>query len=192
MLWPLVLPFKITICLLILFVTLSTAFVPVAKWKRSKTFRISLAFGCIAFIPSCNAIMAILDSQRFGTFQFSSASVVNDFRVERWLPPNAVNITLQKHANGYCAKYSISKANLQSYLDALWNEFGQLSATPPQHRRNGEAVSGEISHPALADTNWPALRNPIEFDSPRERDGGGATYYFDATTDTVHQIAVYW
>lgn len=45
---------------------------------------------------------------------------------------------------------------------------------------------------AFADLKWPALKNPIEFHSPIENDGGGATYYFDATTDTAYHRAGYW
>ncbi len=47
-------------------------------------------------IPSCVGIMAILDAQRFGTFQCNSGSEVNDFRVERYLPAKARNISLKK------------------------------------------------------------------------------------------------
>jgi hypothetical protein len=73
MLWPFVLPFQITISLLVALVALLTALAPIVKWKRGKMFGISLAFGCLAFIPSCMGIMAIIDSQRFGTFQYNWA-----------------------------------------------------------------------------------------------------------------------
>lgn len=192
MLWPLVLPFQITISLLMALVALLTALAPIVKWKRGKMFGISLAFGCLAFIPSCMGIMAIIDSQRFGTFQFNSASGVNDFRVARYLPAKARNISLKKFPAGHCAKYSISKADLLSYLDALWDRYGQHSAISRDQLHDGEPVSVDSIDHVFADLKWPALKNPIEFHSPIENDGGGATYYFDATTDTVYHRAGYW
>jgi hypothetical protein len=192
MLWPLVLPFQITISLLMALVAFFTVFAPIVKWKRGKMFGISLAFGCLAFIPSCVGIMVIIDSQRFGTFQYNSASEVNDFRVARYLPAKSRNISLKKYPNGYRAKYSISKADLLSYLDALWDKYGEQSVTPRDQLHDGEPVSVDSIDHVFADLKWPALKNPIEFHSPHEDDGGGATYYFDATTDTVYQRAGYW
>jgi hypothetical protein len=131
-------------------------------------FEISLAFGCLAFIPSCMGIMAIIDSQRFGTFPYTSAAEVNDFRVARYLPANAINITLMKYQNGYLAKYSISKADLLSYLDALWDNFGHQSATPRDQLQDGLPVSVDLVDHEFADLKWPALTNPLTFYSPEE------------------------
>ena len=192
MLWPLVLPFQITISLLMAVVTSLTALAPIVKWKRGKMFGISVAFGCLAFIPSCTGIMAIIDSQRFGTFQYNTMSEVNDIRVARYLPAKARNISLEKYPNGHCAKYSISKVNLLSYLDTLWEKDGQHSAISRNQLHEGEPVSVDFIDGVFADLKWPAFKNPIEFHSPIESDGGGATYYFDATTDTVYHRASYW
>jgi hypothetical protein len=192
MLWPLVLPFQITILLLIAFVTVLTALAPIVKWKRGKMFETCLAIGCLAFIPSCMEFMAIIDAQRFGTFQYNSATDVNDFRVARYLSATARNISLKKFPSGQRAKYSISKANLLSYLDALWDEDGQHSTTSRDQLHDGEPVSFDSVDHLFADSKWPALANPIEFHSPIARNGAGATYYFDATTDTVYQTAGYW
>ncbi|SIO26272.1 hypothetical protein SAMN05444166_3322 [Singulisphaera sp. GP187] len=194
MLWPLALPFKITIALLMALVALLTALAPIVKWKRGKMFKISLACGCLALIPSCMGIMAIIDSQRFGTFQYNSGSEVNDFRVERYLPAKARNITLKKISAGHWAKYSISKADLLSYLDAIWDRYGEYSVTSRDQLHDGEPVSVDsIDYDRMfADLKWPALKNPIEFHSPIGKDGDGAIYYFDATTETVYHRAGYW
>src|SRR5579863_8848081 len=184
MFWPLVLPFQITISLLVASVALLTTFAPMVKWKCGKMFGISLAFGCLAFIPSCMGIMAIVDFQRFGTFQYNSASEVNDFRVARYLPAEAKNISLKKFPSGHYAKYSIAKAELLSYLDALWDKYGQYSAVSRDQLHKGQPA--DFSDQVFAELKWPVLKNPIEFHSPVEDDGGGATYYFDETTNTVY------
>lgn len=192
MLWPLVLPFQITISLLMALVALLTALAPVVKWKRGKMFEISLAFGCLAFIPSCMGIMALIDSQRFGIFQYHSPSEVNDLRVARYLPAKARSITLKKFPAGHYARYAISKADLLSYLDTLWDNDGPHSAISRDQLRDGEPVPVDYIDHVFADVKWPALKNPIEFHSPIESDGGGATYYFDATNEIVYHRAGYW
>ena len=140
MAWPLVSPFQITISLLMALVVLLTAVAPIVKWKRGKMFVVSLAIGCVAFIPCFMGIMAIIDSQRFGTFQYNSASEVNDFRVARYLPPKARNVTLKKLPGGHFAKYSISKADLMPFLDSLRDRYGQYSAWSRDDFHEGEPV----------------------------------------------------
>lgn len=192
MFWPLVLPFQITISLLIALVVLSTALAPLVKWKRGRMFGISLAFGCLAFIPSCMGILAVVDSQRFGTFQFDSALEVNDFRVARFLPEKARNISLKKFPAGHYARYSISKTDLLSYLDAVWDKYGKYSTVPRDRLHQGEPAFAQMIDHEFDGLEWPALENPIQFHSPVESDGGGATYYFDETSDTVYHRAGYW
>ncbi len=191
MLWPLVLPFQITFWLLVAFVAVSTIFAP-KKWARSNVFGISLVLGCVAFIPSCMGIMSIVDSQRFGIFQYHSAADVNDFHVEHYLPQKAQNITLMTYVSGHRAKYSISKADLLSFLDAIWDKYGQYSDVPRNKLPDGEAISADIIEVMFPDLKWPALKNPTVYRSPVGSRGSGATYYFDATTNTVYHIASYW
>jgi hypothetical protein len=192
MLWPLVLPLLITISLLMALIALLTALAPIVKWNRARMFGISLTLGCLALIPSCMGIMAIIDSQRFGTFQYNSASEVNDSRVARYLPVRARNISLKKFAAGHYAKYSISKADLLSYLDALWDRDGQHSKIGRDEFYDGQPPPADYIEHVFADLKWPVLKNPTEFHSPIEDDGGGAVYYFDATTNTVYHRAGYW
>jgi hypothetical protein len=40
--------------------------------------------------------MAVTDEQRFGVFEYTSFDDVNDFRVERYLPTAATDITIDK------------------------------------------------------------------------------------------------
>jgi len=192
MFWPLVLPLQITISLLLALVALSTALAPIMKWKRGKVFRMSLAFACLALIPSCMGLMALIDSRRFGTFQYASGSEVNDPRVERFLPAKAKNISLKTLPGGHFAKYVISKADLMAYLDELWDKDGPHSAIARDQLQDGEPVAADSIDHAFADLKWPPLKQPIVFHSPVESDWGGATYYFDATTDTVYHRAGYW
>ena len=93
MLWPIVLPLKITFWILVAAVLTLTAAAPSLKWNRGKTFRIAMLLAFAGFVPSCVGIMSILDSHRFGTFEYASFSDVKDFRIERYLPTQAKDIT---------------------------------------------------------------------------------------------------
>ncbi len=192
MLWPLILPFKIAFWLLAGLVAIVTILAPSLKWKRGKTFAIALLLAIVAFIPSCTGIMAIVDSQRFGLFQYDSFAQVNDERIERYLPTQARNITLEKYAAGHRARYSISESDLMAYVDGLWDQYGEYSATERDDLDDGAKVSPESFDLYFGDLGWPVLENAIELNSPREGDGGGATYFLDRSGGTVYHFAGYW
>lgn len=191
MIWPIVLPFTITFWILVVIVVLVTAFAPALKWRRGKTFGIIFLLCCLAFIPSCVGIMAVVDAQRFGVFQYESYADLKDFRVERYLPTQARKITLEKFAAGHRAKYSISKLELTEYLDDLWDRFGQHSAFSRDELDDGANISANSYERIFGDLGWPVF-DALEFHSPVQGDGGGATYYFDPETDTEYHRAGYW
>jgi len=193
MLWPIVLPFKITLGLLAAIVVLLTALASALKWKRGKVFGVASLVACLAFVPSCTGIMAIVDSQRFGTFQCENFADVNDFRIERYLPTQARDITLNKCAQGHQATYSISESDLRDYLDGQWDRYGQDSASSREELNDGSRVSADAYDFQFDydDLGWPAF-DAVRFHSPVEEDGGGAIYYFDPATGTAYHRAGYW
>ncbi len=136
--------------------------------------------------------MEIVDAQRFGTYQYSTFADVDDFRVERYLPTNAHDITLNKYAMGHRARYSISESNLTAYLDDLWDKHGEYSASSREKLHDGVPVSGESFAHYFDELGWPSFDNAMELHSPIQGDGGGATYYFDPATDIAYHIAGYW
>lgn len=189
MLWPVVLPAKITFWMLVALVLIATL---TAKSKRGKVFAISVVLAVIAFVPSCVGIQAILDTQRFGTFEYADYSQVKDFRVERYLPPQAKDITLNKYPQGYLAKYEMSEPGLKAYLDGLWDKHGRLSAYTRDQLEDGRETSHEAYAHFFKEVDWPPLKSAVVYNSPVEPDGGGATYYVDARQGVVYQHAGYW
>lgn len=192
MLWPVVLPFKITICCLVVLVAIVTAAAPALNWQRGKTFLIATILACVAFVPLCTGIMRLVDTQRFGVFHYDVITDVNDFRIERYLPTNARDITLEKHAAGHRAKYSISESELMEYLDSLWSEYGEHSAISRDELGDGTPVGASQFDYKYGDLGWPPLENAVEYHSPVQGDGGGATYYFDRDAGTAYHLAGYW
>ena len=103
MLWPIILPFQITACVFASVIIIATLAAPLAKLKRLPTFFAMMILGFVGFIPSCSEIMKIIDAKRFGVFSYASFKDVNDFRVERYLPSDAMQITLDKYPQGFRA-----------------------------------------------------------------------------------------
>ena len=192
MLWPIILPIQLTSLIMVFMVVMVTVIAAAKNWKPGLAFVFTSALAIIAFVPSCNGIMSVLDARRFGVFQYAKYDDVRDFRIERFLPPTAKAITLEKTAMGHRAKYSITEPELREYIDQLWNEFGHLSAVP-----RGDSSEREMANPdeielRFQGLGWPVLKNAICFSSPTEADGGGATYYYDPDSGTAYHRAGYW
>lgn len=193
MLWPIVLPFKMTFWALAAIVILLTTAAPALKWRRAKTFWLSLLYAVVAFVPSCTGIMLVVDEFRFGTFEYATIQDIDDFRARRNLPPAAKDIVMHKQAIGYRARYSISASELQDYLDRLWEQYGEASVSKRDERFDRDPVIyQEIQAHLFSDLGWEPLENPAVFYSPTEADGGGATYYFDSNAGVVLQRTGYW
>lgn len=193
MLWPVVLPFKITFCMMIALVVVITAIAPALKWKRLKAFINVTIVATVTFIPSCTGILYVVDRVRFGYFEYPTFSAVRDFRAERYLPTTAINIKMHKQENGYRAQYEISDANFQAYLNQLWDQYGKFSAVE-RGKMSGEGspVSQQEFEHVFSDIGWKPLQNAVKFHSPTESDGGGATYYFDPKAGIAYQRTGYW
>jgi hypothetical protein len=191
MFWPLNLPFVGTVLVLVATVTFCTLFAPILKWKRLKTFGITTLFACIAFIPSVLLTMKLVDAFRFGIFHYDTFSDVNDFRIERYLPTMARQITVHKYPHGHRAKYSISEADLMEYLDGLWDKYGERSATSREELHSDSVVNWK-QRDQFGYLGWPVLENALELHSPRRSNRAGASYFFDRKTGTAYQRAGYW
>jgi hypothetical protein len=192
MLWPIVLPVQLTFWIMLAMIAIATLAAVALKWKPNRVFVGSVALACVAFIPSCTGIMSILDARRFGVFQYASYGDVQDFRIYRYLPDSARSITLEKTAMGHRAKYSITEAEMRDYIDRLWKECGENSATARSELEEGQVVKPEEIEYQFRKLGWPPLTNAIRFHSPVQRDGGGAEYFFDLSTGTAYHHAGYW
>jgi hypothetical protein len=192
MLWPIVLPFKLTFLIILTVVTSLTLLSPLLKWKQSKVFGISFGLSCILFIPTCAGIATLLDPYRFREFKYESVGDINDFRAERYLPPLAYDITIMKNVAGNRSKYSISENDLHKYIESLWVQFGHKSAVSREDLDRTISVTEEEIRNLFGDLGWPILRGAVELNSPMEGDGGGATYFFHKESEIVYQRTSYW
>ena len=189
------LPVKITFWLLVGLVIVLTLVAPYLKWRRTRTFLFGSLVAVVAFVPSLFGVSSVVDTFRFGHFQHASFADVNDFRIERWLPPDATDISLFKNygGNGYRARFTISEEKLIEYLDELWQAHAHQSAIQRhEFSHDGKETSGTAHFDQFQIIGWNPIAVSIVYHSPVEGDGGGATYYHDRNSGVTLQRAGYW
>ncbi|MCH8514460.1 MAG: hypothetical protein LAT83_22785 [Kiritimatiellae bacterium] len=169
-----------------------TLYATVCKRNFWKTFRTSFGIACLAFIPSCALIATILDTQRFGVFEYASFDATNDFRVHRYLPPSARDITVHKYASGHRAKYTIEEEALRAFLDDLWRSGGNRSAVFRDELRDGAPAAEDEVASIFEDLGWPDFGEAIRLTGPIADNGAGATYFYNQSTRTAYHDAGYW
>lgn len=192
MLWPIVLPFKITVCVLLALIVLATLAAPLVKWRRTQTLIGVTLLSLVAFIPSCAGIMQILDSSRFGVFNCAAFNDVKDFRVERYLPPAATNITIDKYPQGFRARFTISQSQLDAYLDEVWRSYGDQSVVE-RGEMSAMAIVDAKSHDLYyGDLGWPHLNDATEVYGPTAGNGAGFSVWFSPSEGIAYQRGSYW
>ncbi|MGB7346114.1 MAG: hypothetical protein WBD20_17990 [Pirellulaceae bacterium] len=192
MLWPAVLPFQITVCVIAAIVCSVTIVAPMVRWKRLPTFFASLLLGALLFIPSCIGVMNVIDQRRFGVFQHANFPEVDDFRVERYLPPAATNITIDKQAQGFRAKFSLTRKQLDTFMKDVWDAHGDADVSPAEETAEPRTVDAGFQQMKYGDLGWPHLPDAIEFGGPYASNGAGFSIYYSPSQQVAYQHAGYW
>jgi hypothetical protein len=192
MFWSIVLPFKITFWCIAGLITLATIAAPRIKCKRLPAFLGATLLGVLAFVPSCTAVMHVIDARRFGVFEYATFDDVDDFRVERYLPPTARAITLDKQAGGFRARFKITETELSSYLDELWENGGDRSVVKREEMSAMAVVDPKSHEHQFGDLGWPHLEDATEYHSPTAGNGAGCSIWFSPSEGIVYQRAGYW
>src|SRR3972149_4781103 len=178
MLWPLVLPFEITCWTLIALLVVATIAAPMFRKKRKRVFAWGFLVALVAFIPSCTAVMSLVDEYRFGIFNCPDFRSVNDFRVERYLPEPSTNITVEKYAQGYRARFEIGKQALDDWFDRSWEQNGEHSVVPRASDQEAKPTRREGVEHKFGDFGWEAPSDLIEYRGPEAGNGAGFTIWY--------------
>jgi hypothetical protein len=188
----LIFPLQIT-CIAALAILILVPLVAKARGKRpGRVFAWCLLLTAIGFVPSCASVMYVLDGFRFGVFHYPTFEDVRDFRVERYLPPPARDITINKYSQGYVARFSIGQDELDRWFDDCWNKYADRSAT-----KRGEVVSPLKSPPAKFDAGLKIAPGSysgdwVEYVGPSARNGAGFVIWYNSDSSIAYQRGGYW
>lgn len=192
MFWYLVLPVKITFWFLVGLVLVVTVLSPLVRLKRTRAIAWSLGIAFLGFVPSCSLITAALDANRFGVFNYPDFQSVNDSRVEQYLPPAARNILVDKYVSGFDARFGITPAELEAFMDDCWEKYGKHSTLErvkpgPEPKLDPETFKLWFGH-----LNWPAPKDAVKYNGPRAPNGAGFDLWYSVTDGVAFQRAGYW
>lgn len=193
---PLVLPFQITVAA---FAVLWC--VGALTLRTPKRIAWLSAAAVLLFIPSCVGVMAVVDSQRYGRFDYATTSEIpNDGYIE--LPRNAAVITLYRNGAGHWARFTIDTLSLQSWIDerrSLRPDLNRLhdddewSQTETDTKRPDMLeLNQQIFSNRFPDTDWTYDPAMLEVHVSRSDRGGGYTVWHVPSTGDTYISAGYW
>ena len=147
-----------------------------------------MGLACLMFVPSCMFVQTVAAPFRFGVFHYDNFAAVDDWRIERFLPASAMDITLEKpaHTNGFRAKYKISKTELEKWLDETWNQAREYAV---DSREEAQEV---VSVPHFEDLGWPTLADAVRYEGPRKDNYAGFTIWYSESEGIAYEDAGYW
>jgi hypothetical protein len=186
MFWPAILPLQITATLWAASIVTVWFLAPRFGKKRAPYVTLAVFIAFALFIPSVKGVMDIVDGYRFGVFEYSDSASINDWRVERYFPDAATNITLEKDRGGFRARYSISKVRLEKWLDHLWDEWRDLA------HKTRERTQAVVETPQFDDLGWQLPKDAAKYSGPRKRNGAGFTIWYSEKDGIAYEDASYW
>jgi hypothetical protein len=192
MFWFIIMPYNITFLMLAGIVISATIAAPRYGVKRRPVFWWGTFIAFFTSIPTCAATLKIVDHFRLGEFTYSSFQEVNDWRVERYMPDGATDITMLKTYNGYHAKYKIDKHSLESWIEKF------LHVNWPKYRGSGIGSDDylEIEYAwfelVFCDTGWKLPKDVIRCKSASSGNGAGFQVWYSESEGMAYEISAYW
>lgn len=194
MLWPLILPAKLTAILLVILFASALAIAKQRKRRPGRTAILGIVALLLMFIPSCVAVKVVVDHFRFGMFQYADFDSIGDFRIERYMPQTAKRITVYKHesGNGYRARFEITGDDLRAWHQQVWDSYEQFSGIPP-----GE---GEMRSPTdevqflhqFDEFAWQAPSDLVVYNGPIKANGAHYRIWHSESTQVAFLTSCYW
>ncbi len=192
MLWPIVLPVKITFYTLSGLLLVATTVAPLFRQERKVVFAWGALLGVLAFIPSCAGVMSVLDHYRFGVCTYPDSQSVNDSHVQHWLPEMATDITVDQSPAGFRARFRIEKPALDKWFDRFWQQYGEHSAIPRAPREESKPIHPDELEFYFGDLGWPPPSDAVAYEGPRTANGAGFTLWYSESQGVAYQDAGYW
>lgn len=194
MLWPFVLPFQITVALMIALIIGLFWFGKRRKWQAGNSDIAAICLPPLLFIPSCVATTYVVDFFRFGTFHYPDHDAIDDFRVERYMPPAATDITVFKHysGNGYRARFTISQQDFDAWHGEFWDKYGEYSNMDRAEDDGKAASDPDNFHRWFGEFNWSLPTDAVSYRSPGASNGAHYNVEYSPTQQVAFLTSCYW
>jgi hypothetical protein len=194
MLWPLVLPFQITVVAMIVLAIGVFWFAKRRKWPAGSRVNSVICLPALLFIPFLVATTFVADHFRFGMFHYPDYAAINDFRVERYMPQAATDITVFKHfgGNGYRARFKISQHDFYAWHDAFWDKCGEYSNRNRPDDDGKTASDPEHFQRWFGQFNWSLPADAVNYQSPVAANGAHYEVEYSQSQGVAFITACYW
>lgn len=194
MLWPFVLPFQITIVLMIVLFIGVLWVGERRQWQPRNRITAAICVPPLLFIPSCAATSYVVDYFRFGMFHYENFDAIDDFRIERYMPPAAADITVFKHysGNGYRARFTITQQDFDAWHNDFWDRYGEYSNVD-RPENDGKALSNpEDFQRWFGEFNWSLPDDSVQYQSPVAGNGAHYTIDYSPSQQIACLRSCYW
>lgn len=191
---PVVLPFQIT-CAILLIAVIA---IPVV-FCRLQSRVVALLAVFLLFVPSCTAVMLVVDQFRYGRFDYATAAAVpRDGYIE--LPPSATDIELHRSGDGHAASFVVATEELLPWIAEKRSLRPELQVpddlaiteVPEHSRAEVHQLRSEDFSRRFGQLGWKYAPELIKYHVARSSDFGGYTiWHLPATGDTFLD-AGYW
>ena len=144
--------------------------------------------GCVTVLALMTVLALIpLWIYRVDSHHTSRDSIWWPSRGRSLIPPTATDITLQRDLLDHWARYTVSKEDLNAFLDERFARNGE--------ELDSSSESGgpdrELFMRAFADLGWVWTEEMVSYHYTTSN-GAGSTYYHDPTTRLTYQESAYW
>ncbi len=192
MLVPFILPLKITTAILLLLIVTAIVVAPTIRIRRSTGFLgfSILALFCFPFLFTI--VASVVDSYRYGVFQYSSVDAIKDRRVDLYLPPSARDLIIDKQGNGFRARYKITKEQVVQFLDAQWSEYGPYSVSKREESVDDSEGTRAMHDLWFGNLSWPYLKDATVYRGPTSARGTGFELWYSERNQIAYQRMGYW
>lgn len=194
MLWPLILPVQLTFVLLAVIFFAAVYVGQLRKWRQGRLVA-GLFIGMpLMFIPSCLVVTTSVNHFRFGMFWYPDFASIQDFRIERYMPPAAADIHVYKHysGNGYRASFRIAKADLDAWHNMCWQSHGQDSVNERPEVDIAKSADVEDFNHCFAEFKWSQPKDLTVYQGPVAGNGASYTIWYSPSDQMAFLTSCYW
>jgi hypothetical protein len=133
--------------------------------------------------------MKVVHHFQYGRFHYANRDEVRDYSIRDWLPNNVTDIEVDSYPQGFRARYSVSKHDLDQWFDDYWNKYGEYSAI---ERAPVQQVDPDRLDINLDGLDWPKLPDALLYEGPSAENHAGFSIWYSELQSIAYEQAGYW